>query len=130
MGILSGQFLTIPLHSYHPSQITVMQLWKVFVDNVDSCTKILHIPTDEVLVYTVAADPSKASSEALGLCYAIYYLAIVALNPVDAQAITGEDKSMSLHRFKTGLEQALAHADFLENPTVILLQALAIYLVS
>ncbi|CAM1508848.1 Fc.00g025870.m01.CDS01 [Cosmosporella sp. VM-42] len=105
-----------------------MQLWKVFVDNVDPCTKVLHIPTDEVMVYTVVADPSKASTESLGLCFAVYYLATIALEPGDVEAITGEDKEISLRRFKTGLEQALAHADFLENPTVVLLQALAIYL--
>lgn len=43
--------------------------------------------------------------------------------------ITGEDKIASLRRFKLGLEQAFAKADFLQHPSISLLQALSIYLV-
>lgn len=41
-----------------------------------------------------------------------------------------EERESNLYQFKIGFEQALAQADFLDNPTVTLLHALGIYLVS
>lgn len=130
MGILSRQHPSQAVAGFHPPKLTAMQLWKTFVDNVDSCIKVVHVPTAEVIVYTVMDNPDNASMEALALCFAIYYAAAIALDLTDSCAtIVGEDWGASLQRFKTGLEQALAHADFLENTTVMLLQAMAIYLV-
>lgn len=107
-----------------------MKLWKMFVESVDPCTKIMHVPTTEVRIYTVLQDPSKASAENLGVCFAIYYASATALDRDVVEAFLGEDRQTALHRYKAGLEQALAETDFLENPTIPLLQALAVYLVS
>ncbi|RSM18671.1 hypothetical protein CDV31_002391 [Fusarium ambrosium] len=128
MGLLSNTSSTVPLASFHPQRPLAMRLWKMFVESVDPCTKIVHIPTTEVRVYTVLQDPSKASSENLGVCFAIYYASATALDPDIVEAILGEDRQTALHRYKAGLEQALAETDFLENPTIPLLQALAVYL--
>ncbi|RSL84672.1 hypothetical protein CEP51_003749 [Fusarium floridanum] len=128
MGLLSNTSSTVPLASFHPQRPLAMRLWKMFVESVDPCTKILHIPTTEVRVYTVLQDPSKASSENLGVCFAVYYASATALDPDIVEAILGEDRQTALHRYKAGLEQALAETDFLENPTIPLLQALAVYL--
>lgn len=130
MGILSTAISTQPASSFHPSKFTSVQLWRVFVDNVDCLFKIIHIPTSEILVYTVIHNPAHASAEALALCYSIYYAATVALDErEDCQQLLGEDWTSALHRYKTGLEQTFAQADLIENPTVVMLQAMAIYLV-
>ncbi|EXM14221.1 Zn2-C6 fungal-type DNA-binding domain [Fusarium oxysporum f. sp. vasinfectum] len=128
MGILSNSSFPTPLASLHPPKRTAMKLWKVFVESVDACEKVLHIPTSEVLVYKVLQDPSKASAEDLGLCFSVYYAAAIALPPDEADHVLEEERTQSLHRYKVGLEQALAQADFLENPTLALLHAVAIYL--
>ncbi|EFY92528.1 C6 transcription factor, putative [Metarhizium acridum CQMa 102] len=129
MGILSTPLSSHPPSSFHPSKYTAVQLWRVFVDNVDCFFKILHIPTSEVLVYTVINDPATASPEALALCYAVYYASTVALDErEDCPRLLGEPWLSALHRYKAGLEQSFAQADLLENPTVLLLQAMAIYL--
>lgn len=107
-----------------------MKLWKTFVESVDPCTKIMHVPTTEVRVYTVLQDPSTASAENLGVCFAIYYAAATALDLEVVEAMFGEERQAALHRYKAGLERALAETEFLENPTIPLLQALAVYLVS
>ena len=132
MGILSMQDFSVPLASYLPSKVTAMQLWRAYVDYVDLNAKILHLPTDEVTIFTVMDKPDKASYDNLGLSFAIYFAAVVALdsNEGNAAAILGEDVAASLQNFKLGLEQTLAHTHFLENPTIPLLQALTIYLVS
>ncbi|KAJ4265381.1 hypothetical protein NW762_004669 [Fusarium torreyae] len=127
LGILTAGVVTVPIANFHPPRQSAIRLWKVFAGSVDSCTKVLHLPTAEPILYTVANDPAKATIENLGLCLAIYYAATTALTSSEVHDILGEDKKQALHRFKIGLEQSLAQADFLEGPTLILLQALAIY---
>ncbi|KAM0215136.1 hypothetical protein ACHAPA_006351 [Fusarium lateritium] len=126
MGMLSAKISIASIASFHPPRKAAIHLWKVFVDSVDPCTKVTHTPTSEMIVYTVASDPSKATAENLGLCFAIYYASITALTPEEVLDLTGEDKNQVLHRYRVCLEQSLAQADFLDNPTMTLVQALAI----
>ncbi|KAH7131115.1 hypothetical protein EDB81DRAFT_807945 [Dactylonectria macrodidyma] len=128
MGILSSKRFDQPLASYLPSKLAAMHLWRVYVDKVDPCSKILHVPTDEVTIYTVIDDPDAASAEILAICYAVYFSAVVASDPAEVATLLEDDKYAALGRFKLGIEQAFAHSEFLEAPTVGLLQALAIYL--
>jgi len=107
-----------------------VRLWNIYVDNVEGCTglKLLHLPTDEVKVYSTIDKPTKASFENLALCLAIYFASTVSLDDGEAQAILGQDKCAHLLSFKVGLEQAFAQGDFLDRPTLTGLHALAIYL--
>lgn len=108
-----------------------VKLWNIYVDGVETCAglKLLHIPTDQVKVYSLIDNPGAAPFDNLALGFAIYYAATLSLDDSQAQMTLGEDKMNSLLRFKTGLEQALAYRDFLDCPTLTGLRALAIYLV-
>ncbi|KAL3608752.1 hypothetical protein FPOAC2_03759 [Fusarium poae] len=127
MALLSPSFSNESLASYHPPRKTAIRLWKIFADSVDVCTKVTHLPTSETILYTVMRDPTKASIENLTFCFAIYYASVTASTPEDVLIDTGEDRKLALQRYKVCLEQSLAQADFLNNPTITLLQALAIY---
>lgn len=74
-------------------------------------------------------DPTAAQPEDRALCFATFYAAIATLEPPEAQVFI-TDAAASQLRFKTGFEQALAEAEVLENPTLALLSALAVFLVS
>jgi len=130
MGWLSAGIASVSTAIYHPHRRVAIRLWKVFVDSVDPYVKVLHIPTAEATLYTVISDPTKASNENLALCFAIYYASVTATASDETLDITGEDKKQALIRYRMCLEQSLAEADFLENPTITLLQAMAIYGVS
>ncbi|PNP54673.1 hypothetical protein FNYG_15616 [Fusarium nygamai] len=127
MGWLSAGISSVSTAIYHPQRRVAVRLWKVFVDSIDPYAKVLHIPTAETIVYTVTSDPAKASNETLALCFAIYYASVTALSPGEVLDINGEDNKQALLRYRMCLEQSLAQADFLDNPTLTLLQALAIY---
>ena len=101
------------------------------MQNVENCVglKVLHLPTDEVKVYSTINDPITASPDNLALSFAIYFAATVSLDGPEAHVILEQDKHMLLLRFKAGLEQAFAYGDFLDRPTMTALHALAIYLV-
>ena len=101
------------------------------MQNFENCVglKVLHLPTDEVKVYSTINDPITASPDNLALSFAIYFAATVSLGGPEAHVILEQDKDMLLLRFKAGLEQAFAYGDFLDRPTMTALHALAIYLV-
>ncbi|RYP40715.1 hypothetical protein DL768_010595 [Monosporascus sp. mg162] len=129
MGILSNPaHFTNDIVALHPSKQTAMRLWHIFGQNVDPAVKVLHTPTAEVIVYTVIDDPSRASKDKLALVFSIYFASAATLDPDEAEKLLGRDKESGLKSFKTGLEQAFAEADFLNNTNTTLLQALAIYL--
>ncbi|KAF7557993.1 hypothetical protein G7Z17_g281 [Cylindrodendrum hubeiense] len=110
LGILSSPSLSITPASLHPSQELAAKLWKIYVENVEACMglKVLHIPTDEIKVYSVINDPTTAPLDKLSLSFAILFASTL----------------------KVGLEQAFAHGNFLDRPTITGLHALAIYLPS
>lgn len=109
-----------------------LRLWRLYGERVEDVTghKVLHGPTDEVKVYTTIGDPSNAPYENLALCYAIYFTATVSLEKSETEQYLEDDRVTSLFNFKHGLEQAFAHGDFLDRPSITALFALSIYLVS
>jgi hypothetical protein len=130
-GILSAASLSIAPASLHPQKQLAVRLWNIFVERVEACSgsKILHHPTDEIKVYSTIDEPTKASPEDLALAFAVYYSAAVTLEAPEDQSTLGMDKHTFLLQVKLGLEQAFAHGDFLDRPTLTGLHALAIYLV-
>ncbi|KAK0757775.1 hypothetical protein N5P37_009791 [Trichoderma harzianum] len=130
-GILSSLSLLQEPHTFHPTQPLAVRLWNNYVENVDGCSgliKLLHLPTDRVKVYSVIHDPASASFHDLAFCFAIYFASAVSFEDVEARLFLGQDKDDALNTFKTGLEQAFAHGDFLDRPTLTGLLALVIYL--
>ncbi|GJD01330.1 fungal specific transcription factor [Colletotrichum higginsianum] len=128
MGILSTPDPKLHLADLLPPKSGAVELWRNYVDNIEVCNKVLHRPTAEILVYTAIDDPHNAPVEAMAIIFSVFFMSVITLEPATVQSLTGEDKTTNLHRFKTGLEQAFAKADFLEHPSVRLLEALAIYL--
>ncbi|KAF2805192.1 uncharacterized protein BDZ99DRAFT_396642 [Mytilinidion resinicola] len=129
-GILSSAFLSVAPASFYPNTQLAVRLWKIYVDNVEGTAgfKLLHLPTDEVKVYSTINDPSTASLENLALSFAIYFTSTVTLEDPEAHVTLGQDRNTFLLQCKVGLEQAFAHGDFLDRPTMTGLHALAIYL--
>ncbi|KAK1243459.1 hypothetical protein MKX07_004087 [Trichoderma sp. CBMAI-0711] len=112
------------------SRLSATQLWHLFVQNVDATMKLLHIPTDEVTIFTAIHQPESVASDVLALVSAMYFATTVTLELDEAQHVLGVDKSTALRTFKRDFQMHLSRADMLENPTVVLLQGLAIYLAS
>lgn len=104
-------------------------LWQTYVQIVDPTIKVLHIPTDEVVVFTAIHKPHSVTKDVLALVSAIYFASAIALEPHEALTVLGVDRLTALKCLKAQFHQRLAEADMLENPTLEVLQGLAIYLV-
>jgi len=108
-----------------------VKLWKVYVDNVEGCTglKVLHLPTDDIKVYSTIDDPATALMENLSMCFAIYVAATVSLDESEVQVTLGRAKDALLLGLKVGLKQAFAQGDSPDRPTMTGLHALITCLV-
>lgn len=130
-GLLPGSFAArMDLRELYPSPFRGMQLWNFYVSNVDSISKILHIPTAQVEVYTAISNQYDTTPEMHCLLFAVFFAATVAMDPEDVLHMLGHDKVTAFNNFKQGLELSLSRADFLEAPTVKSIQAFALFLVS
>ncbi|QKD61627.2 uncharacterized protein FOBCDRAFT_192088 [Fusarium oxysporum Fo47] len=127
MGIMSSPCYTQHPSAFHPSKATAIELWNIYLNNVEIILglKLTHIPTDEVKVYSTIDDPVTEQFDDLAFCYSIYFAAAVSLEDTTSLFL---DKTTELERFKMGIEQAFAHGDFFNRPTLTGLRALAIYL--
>ncbi|KAL6898521.1 hypothetical protein GGI43DRAFT_78707 [Trichoderma evansii] len=131
LGLLSGPAVFEEQEKgWRLSRLHATQLWHLFVHNIDVNIRVLHIPTDEVTIFTAIHQPDAVTKDTLALVSAVYFAATLSLEQDEAQHILGVDKSTALRTFKKDFQIHLAAADMLENPTVVLLQALAIYLTS
>jgi hypothetical protein len=117
------------LRRFHPADTAhIFTLWQVYLENVDPLLKIIHVPTiqGQILRACGHLDSIPASVEAL--MFAIYYAAVTSLVN-STQSFLNEDPANLLRQYRTGLEQALAKANFMTMPDMPMLQALTLYLI-
>ncbi|KAF4963068.1 hypothetical protein FSARC_8870, partial [Fusarium sarcochroum] len=130
MGILSSPYLSQQPSMFHPEKSVAIELWNAYLNTVEICigSKLTHTPTDEVKLYSTIDNPIDARSDDLAFCFSIYFAATVSLEEPNNQPLLQPSKNAQLRLYKTGLEQAFAHGDFINRPTLTGLRALAIYL--
>ncbi|CAG9998465.1 unnamed protein product [Clonostachys byssicola] len=130
LGILSVPGMLHPPYALHPTKSVAALLWRQYVEVVEECAscKILHVPTDEITVFSTIEDPSSASAENLALCFAIYFASCASLEAREVESILHQDGFQGALALKHGFEQALAHSNFLDMPSDTTIKALTIYI--
>jgi hypothetical protein len=92
--------------------------------------KVLHIPTAQITIFTAINDSDKASHETRALLMCVCHSAVMSLTADETEALIHQSRLTTLERFRTGLEQSLAAANMMENPTLTALQVMGLFLVS
>jgi hypothetical protein len=113
----------------HPAADKIPQYWQLFKENCDLLIKVLHVPTVEPLILQAASQMDHISRRLEPLMFAIYFSDVLSLSEGECIQLLGDEKSELLRRYKYSVEQALAQAGFLETEEMLVLQALAIFLV-
>jgi hypothetical protein len=117
------------MQSLHPPEPQARQYWEVYKENVDPLVKVLHIPTFEPVLYDAVAHNDKVGKGLEALLFAIYYGAVTSTTAEDCIQRWGEDRTTLLNRYRVGLEQGLARANFLYCDEIIVLQAFVVFLI-
>jgi hypothetical protein len=120
---------TVQMAILHPPPAHVASYWQVFKENIDPIIKIFHAPTREKTVLESAAHLTSLSRPTECIMFSIYYSAVISLPDSECLAKFGESKTDLLMRYKFGMEQALARADFVRTDSIFVLQSYTLFLV-
>ncbi|KAK6076879.1 fungal specific transcription factor domain-containing protein [Seiridium cupressi] len=141
-GFLFGHQLrpSVPdLHELHPLPSQTPFLLNVFSENVNFIIQAVHMPTIVNMSRNLHRDNTTHLTIAEeALLFSMYYAAIASMEEDDVSfhwLIQSGDSSPLLSsqltyffRYRIGLECALAKADFLNRPDIVLVQAFGIFL--
>ncbi|KAE8372168.1 hypothetical protein BDV26DRAFT_286185 [Aspergillus bertholletiae] len=133
LGYGSHQLVTPPLsslhHHHYPEPRDALQLWAIYVKNVDPVLKVLHIPTAQSAIIATILDPMGSGKSMSALIFAISFAALTSMTEKDAAELSW-NRAQLLERFKFGLNHILVGRELLDQPELPALQALAIFLTS
>ncbi|CAH0050911.1 unnamed protein product [Clonostachys solani] len=117
------------LRSYRPLPSQIPFLISVYSENVNLFVQTVHIPTINKMIRDLRGkDMSNLGPSYEALLFSIYYAAITSMEEDDVLTNFGSTKSELNIKYRLGLEHALARADFLNSPDVVLVQAFTIFL--
>ncbi|KAF2705907.1 hypothetical protein K504DRAFT_387062 [Pleomassaria siparia CBS 279.74] len=118
------------LHQLHPSGGVLLSLWQVFVEGVDPVLKILHIPVTQRQLFWASQHLTEIPPAFESLMFAIYFAAVTTVQrPTCCLDLFQEDRQTLLRRYRLGVEEALAKANFMSRPNVTTIQALTMFLI-
>ncbi|KAI0395576.1 hypothetical protein F5Y17DRAFT_187706 [Xylariaceae sp. FL0594] len=109
-----------------PSQVPF--LLDIFSENVNFVMQIVHMPTVRKMVRHLRYSDGQLTPANEALMFSIYYAAITSMEEDEVLDNFRSTKSELNLKYRLGLEYALARADFLNVPDLVLVQAFAIFL--
>ncbi|UPK91317.1 hypothetical protein LCI18_002252 [Fusarium solani-melongenae] len=109
-----------------PSQIPF--LLDIFSENVNIVSRIVHMPAIRKMIRETRSSGTSLSPANEALMFSIYYAAVTSMEEDDVMTNFGSTKAELNLKYRLGLEHALAKADFLNDPNIVLVQAFAIFL--
>lgn len=112
----------------HPPPERIHQLWQIFIERIDPLTKVLHVPTLQPAIEKAASNIESIPRSFEALMFAIYAAAIMSLNDEECKQKFGEPRKTLLSLYITATKGALLRARFIGTTSLVVLQALILYL--
>ncbi|KAH7156723.1 fungal-specific transcription factor domain-containing protein [Dactylonectria macrodidyma] len=117
------------LREFRPLPSQIPFLLNTFSENVNLLFQIVHIPHITQLTRGMrGVDLSSLSPANEALVFSISYAAVTSMEEDDVMDNFGATKAELNFKYRLGLEHALAKADFLNSPDIVLVQAFTIFL--
>ncbi|KAB8236675.1 putative C6 transcription factor [Aspergillus alliaceus] len=129
---LSGALLGVSqsLIGYHPCHQDAMKLWTIYVQNVETLCKVLHIPTTTAMLEVVSQEPNIASRSQDCLLFAIYHFAVYSISDDHCLREFAEPRSVLMSKYQHATRQALINASWLKTTELPVLQAFVLFLIA
>ncbi|KAI0967788.1 hypothetical protein F4678DRAFT_234273 [Xylaria arbuscula] len=115
-------------HDLHPLPSQVPFLLDVFYENINIIVQMVHMPTIRKTARRSRGNENTSTPAHEALMFSIYYSAVASMEEEDVLNNFGSTKTDLTHKYRQGLEYALARADFLNKPDLTVLQAFTIFL--
>ncbi|CAG7924024.1 unnamed protein product [Penicillium olsonii] len=112
-----------------PSSIQSIQLWQIYINNINPLLGISHIPTLQSRFIEASTDLSQAPEPLRALMFGIYFTAVNSMTEDEVQAKFGETKSAFMAMTREGTERTLLSASFMKSNDIMVLQAYVLYLI-
>ncbi|ETS77902.1 hypothetical protein PFICI_09964 [Pestalotiopsis fici W106-1] len=116
--------------SRHPPPEGIQELWKIFIENIDPLTKVLHVPSLWPAVNKAANNIEVIPRAFEALMFAIYSAAVMSLGDDECKSRLNAPRKTLLSRYIAATKRALARAKFMGSTNLVVLQALALHLLS
>ena len=120
----------ISIGSSHPPGDQILELWHVFLENVDPLTKVVHGPSLQSAIQKAIVNLSSVPRSLEALLFAIYSAAVVSLKNHDCERRFGESRKVLLSRYRLATKAALSRARFIGSADLAVLQAFLLHLLS
>ncbi|KAH8802543.1 fungal-specific transcription factor domain-containing protein [Xylogone sp. PMI_703] len=126
--LFSFSSFAVDLRRQHPPPSIMDQLWNIFIHNFDPMVKVVHKPTMSVLILSAIADISHVTKDLEAVMFAIYYAALITLEPKDIRNLFQTEPSRVISQYRFLAEQALAQAEVIQSQDILTFEAFLIYL--
>ena len=118
------------LRQFHPVENRIFTLCQVFLESVDPVLKLIHVPVTQRQNIQASQNLARIPPAFESLMFAIYYAAVTSFQcSISCRTLLHEEQQAPLDRYRFGVEQSLAKANFMNAPDVPTLQALTLYLI-
>ena len=123
---------SVDLSKCHPSSQQAAALWDAYRQNAHPLAKIcFDWDLEQMRTEIVSAASACIMSAAKhAFTFAIYLISVRSLSNEECYALLNQPRDIAVSEFQKLCEQALAMAHFLSTSDVMVIQALALYIVS
>jgi hypothetical protein len=128
--LLSSDYKVENLSRLHPP-LHILEIFRdIYVDRVDSLTKIIHVPTFWSTAAGALQNPHFIPKSVEALMFAFYLTTSSCMDDGECQQLLGESRSIVTSRYRLASRQALINASFMKTSSLMTLQAFTLFLVS
>ncbi|KAH8199071.1 hypothetical protein TruAng_006758 [Truncatella angustata] len=127
-AIFGFRALTYSLESFHLPLSQSVALLRIFTDNVLPLVHIFHMPTTNHIYWDAIASLDTVDRNTEALVFSIYYSAFISIDQEVCVALFNTTRKALLAKYRFAVEQAIARANLLNTQSIILLQAVVLYL--
>lgn len=110
----------------------ILQIWQIYLSNVDPILKLTHTPTLQKRVFEAGGNLSSTPNidpDLEALLFNIYFISINSLTDAECLSSFGETKSTLQARYHVASQQALLNANLMKTLDLTVLQAFILHLV-
>ncbi|KAF2866196.1 hypothetical protein BDV95DRAFT_585093 [Massariosphaeria phaeospora] len=129
-GFVLGRQTKSNTRPSHPPSERIQQLWETFIVNVDSLTKVVHVPTLRPAIQKAANNTTSIPRSLEALMFAIYSAAVMSLSDQECRQRFSEPRKALLSRYVSATESALLRAKFMRTTSLVVLQALVLLIIA